>query len=271
MESKKEVEVELEEIATVEEDKGNKNVEKEDEKQETKEEAVDEGNVYSTLTNPSEHVYGVPTSTRSYTVNKDASPDVHRKVRVYRIISLVLFVICVLLMIVVLVLFMKLTGTQPCHVVEEIDRSPPEQLECSLKKCQEVYQQPIEGAQHLCRECGKGWLRFENTCYFLSQNRLPWQQSREECKRKGGDLAVITNERVQMYLSKKGNLHYWIGLSHVGTNEWIWINNTVLTVRYWGDDSSTGDCAILAANEPPERSWRPSHCKLYLQYICQKM
>lgn len=37
----------------------------------------------------------------------DASPDVHRKVRVYRIISLVLFVICVLLMIVVLVLFMK--------------------------------------------------------------------------------------------------------------------------------------------------------------------
>lgn len=37
MESKKEVEVELEEIATVEEDKGKENVEKEDkEKQETK-------------------------------------------------------------------------------------------------------------------------------------------------------------------------------------------------------------------------------------------
>lgn len=39
------------------------------------------------------------------------------------------------------------TGTQPCHVVEETDRAPLEQLECSLKKCQEVYQQPIEGAR----------------------------------------------------------------------------------------------------------------------------
>ncbi|XP_051720447.1 C-type lectin domain family 4 member C isoform X2 [Ctenopharyngodon idella] len=272
MESKKEVEVELKEIATVEEDKEKENKEKEDkEKKETKGEAVDEGNVYSSLTDPSEHVYGVPSSARSYTVNKDASPDIHRKVRVYRIISLVLFVICVLLMITVLVLFMKLTGTQPCQVVEETDRSPPEQLECSLEKCQQVYQQPIEGAQRLCSNCAKGWLKFENTCYFLSQNRLTWQKSREECQRKGGDLAVITNERVQMYLSRQGNLHYWIGLSRVGTNEWTWINNTVLTVRYWEDDSSTGECAILAANESPERSWRPSHCKLYLQYICQKM
>lgn len=37
---------------------------------------------------------------------------------------------------------------------------------------------------------------------------------------------------LQMYLSRKGNLDYWIGLSQVGTNEWTWINNTVLTVRW---------------------------------------
>lgn len=53
-------------------------------------------------------------------------------------------------------------------------------------------------AGHLCSDCGKGWLRFENTCYFMSQNRLNWQLSREECQRKGGDLAVITNQRVQV-------------------------------------------------------------------------
>ncbi|XP_058603681.1 CD209 antigen-like protein D isoform X2 [Onychostoma macrolepis] len=260
MESKKEVEVELEEIATVESDK-----EKEDQKEEKKDD-VEEGNIYTTLTNPSEYEYGVPSSTRSYTVNKDTSIDIHRKLRVYRIVSLVLFVICVLLLIVVLVLVMKLTGRQPCQKVEQIVTSLPEQ-ECSLKTCQEVHQLP----QPLCRDCGKGWLKFENTCYFLSQNRLTWQQSREECQRKGGDLAVITNERVQMYLSKMGNLHYWIGLNHSGENEWTWINNTVLTVRYWGDTSFPGECAILAGNEPPERSWRPSTCSLYLQYICQKM
>ncbi|XP_016357267.1 CD209 antigen-like protein D isoform X1 [Sinocyclocheilus anshuiensis] len=261
MESKKEVEVELEEITTVEEDK-----EKEDPKKETKAEKVEEGNIYSTLTSPSEHEYGVPSSTCSYTVNNDTSLDIRRKLRVYRIVSLVLFVICVLLLIVVLVLFMKLTGTPPCQEVEQTTRSLSEQ-KCSLERCQELYQLP----QRLCSDCGKGWLRFENTCYFLSQNRLTWQQSREECQRKGGDLAVITNERVQMYLSMKGNLHYWIGLSHLGTNEWTWINNAVLTARYWGDVSFPGQCAILAGNEPPERSWRPYSCNLYLQYICQKM
>ncbi|XP_059363612.1 CD209 antigen-like protein D isoform X1 [Carassius carassius] len=268
MESKKEVEVELEEIATIEEDK-----EKENQEKETKEEAVDEGNFYSTLTSPSEHEYGMPSSIRSYTVNKDPPLDIHRKIRVYRIVSLVLFVICVLLLIVVLLLFMKLTGTQPCQKVEEIERSPPEQ-ECSLKKCHEVYQLPrefVNNRERLCSDCGKGWLRFENTCYFLSQNRFTWQQSRKECQRMGGDLAVITNERVQMYLSRKGSLHYWIGLNHLGTNEWTWINNTALTVRYWGDQSFPGECGILAGNEPPERSWRPSSCSLYLQYICQKM
>lgn len=198
--------------------------------------------------------------------DSDTSIDIHRRLRVYRIVSLVLFVICVLLLIVVLVLFMNLTGKQPCQEVQQIASSPPEQ-ECSLKKCEELYPLP----QRLCSDCGKGWLRFENTCYFLSQNRLTWQQSRQECQRKGGDLAVITNERVQMYLSKKGTLNYWIGLNHLGENEWKWINNTVLTVRYWGDMSFPGECAILAGNDPPERSWRPSSCSLYLQYICQKM
>ncbi|XP_043116911.1 CD209 antigen-like protein D isoform X2 [Puntigrus tetrazona] len=260
MESKKEVEVELEEIAPVEEDKV-----KEDQKNEAKED-VEEGNIYTTLTNPPEHEYGVPSSTRSYTVNKDTSIDIHRRLRVYRIVSLILFVLCVLLLIVVLVLLLRLTGTPPCPEVEQTTRSLLEH-ECTLGKCQELHQLP----QRMCSDCGKGWLRFENTCYFLSQNRLTWQQSREECQRIGGDLAIITNERVQMYLNKKGDLHYWIGLNHLGANKWTWINNTVLTVRYWGDVSSPGECAILAANEPAERSWHPSSCDLYLQYICQKM
>lgn len=265
MESQKVVEVELEEIALVEEHKERENEDEQETKADTEEKTADEGNVYSALTEPSEYVYGVPSSTRFYTVNKDAS-DIYRRVRVYRVVSLVLFVICVLLLIVVLVLFIKLTGMHACQLTE----TTLEQ-ECSLKKCQDVYQQPFERAQGLCRDCGRGWLRFENTCYFLSQTRLTWQKSREECQRNGGDLAVITNERVQMFLSKRAILHYWIGLSHVGTNQWMWINNTVLTVRYWGDSSSSGECAILAAEEPAERSWQPESCRLNLQYICQKM
>jgi len=38
---------------------------------------VDEGNVYSSLTNPSEHVYGLPSSIRSHTVNKGKTLFIH--------------------------------------------------------------------------------------------------------------------------------------------------------------------------------------------------
>lgn len=255
MESTQNVEVELEEITTAKE-KENK------ESRETKEE--EEGNVYSTLTQPSDHVYGGPSLTKSYTVNE----DIHRKVRVYRTISLVLLAICVLLLILVLVLFVKLTEKQSCQT-DPADTTLVQ--ECNLKKCQDLYQESLfhERSQCSCFACDMGWLKFENSCYFLSKERLSWQESRKECQRKGGDLAIITNERLQSYLTKNGNMHYWIGLNQVGTNQWIWNNNTVLTVRYWGHMFSNGDCALLAANEPPEQSWHQSICTLYLPYICQ--
>ncbi|KAA0703137.1 Asialoglycoprotein receptor 2 [Triplophysa tibetana] len=252
MDSPIEVEVELEEINTAEENK---------EIRETKEK---EGNIYTTLSQPSDAIYGKPSSTRSYAVNEDTA----RKVRVYRIISLVLFAVCVLLLIVILGLCVKLTGMQSCQNADPTDTSLQE---CNLKKCQDIYQQSLfHESQCSCHhDCDKGWSKFENSCYFLSKERLSWHESRKDCQRKGGDLAMITNGRLQTYLTTNGNMHYWIGLNQAGTNQWIWNNNTVLTVRYWGQRFSSGDCALLAANEEPERSWHQSICSLYLQYICQ--
>lgn len=254
MESTKAVEVELEEIATSEEKEEN------EKSRETKE---NEGNVYSALSHPSDHVYGepAPTPTCTYTFNE----DIERKVRVYRIISVVLFAICVLLMIVVFVLSVKVTGKQSCQIVEP--KEMPAAKECNRKKCQEMYQLQTSCLHNYCE---RGWLNFEDSCYFLSNKRLSWHESRAECQKKGGDLAIITKERLQRYLSENGNVHYWIGLNLGGTNQWIWNNNTVLTVRYWGKKLLDGKCALLAANEPPERSWHQSDCALSLHYICQK-
>ncbi|KAI7806653.1 putative C-type lectin domain family 4 member C [Triplophysa rosa] len=157
--------------------------------------------------------------------------DTQRKVRVYRIISLVLFAVCVLLLIVVLVLFVKLIGKQSCQTADPTDTALQE---CNLMKCKDIYQQSLfHESQCPCRhDCDKGWSKFENSCYFLSKDRLSWHESRKECQRRGGDLASITNERLQGYLTTNGNMYYWIGLNQVGTNQWMWNNNTVLTVRW---------------------------------------
>ncbi|TRZ01727.1 hypothetical protein DNTS_032280 [Danionella cerebrum] len=194
MQSEKTVQVELEEIATVEEQ-----IETEETTPCTAQhKRIDEENVYSSLTNPAEDLYGLPSNTRYNTVNK----------------------------------------------------------------------------VNLCIECDNGWRRFENSCYFLSEDRLTWQKSREQCQKKGGDLAIITNQHVQEFLSNEDGLHYWIGLSHKGTSEWMWVNNTVLTVSYWNTPAGKsyfGECGLIATNEPAEASWQPAYCKLYSQYICQKI
>lgn len=41
-------------------------------------------------------------------------------------------------------------------------------------------------------------MKFKNSCYFMSKERLNWQQSREVCQKKSGDLVVIINEHVQV-------------------------------------------------------------------------
>lgn len=49
-----------------------------------------------------------------------------------------------------------------------------------------------------CAECGKGWITYKNSCYYISKERLSWQESRESCQKRGGDLVVIDNEIEQV-------------------------------------------------------------------------
>uniref|UniRef100_A0A3B3DHG7 C-type lectin domain-containing protein n=1 Tax=Oryzias melastigma TaxID=30732 RepID=A0A3B3DHG7_ORYME len=91
--------------------------------------------------------------------------------------------------------------------------------------------------------CPYKWTLHGNYCFFLSTIRLSWEQSQSKCSSVCGSLAVITSQ--ENFLTKKGNLIYWIGLKK-HQSVWQWVNNKTLEKRIF-----------LNACCSSSLSWRP--------------
>lgn len=57
-----------------------------------------------------------------------------------------------------------------------------------------------------CRQCENGWLPLGRSCFYLSRYRLSWEESQKNCTARGGSLAVITNQGLQVALI---SLKFW--------------------------------------------------------------
>ncbi|XP_068130528.1 hepatic lectin-like isoform X2 [Hyperolius riggenbachi] len=101
--------------------------------------------------------------------------------------------------------------------------------------------------------CETGWIEFEGSCYFLTSTKSNWMKARSACVGKNADLAVITSENEQKFLSAKtGNTEYWIGLTdNEEEGKWTWVDGTQYSSSYksWkpGEPSQSGneDCAHM--------------------------
>ncbi|XP_053350003.1 CD209 antigen-like protein C [Clarias gariepinus] len=203
--------------------------------------------------------------------------DAYGKVRVYKRISALFMVLTLLLLAVVLALAMKLydiQSIQDCPEVPEVEEI--EEFNCSRQLCQALYPltESVENHEYHCTECGKGWVKLENSCYFLAKERLSWQESRKACQKHGGDLVVIGNEQVQKLLTEKRGLLYWIGLRYSEKQQWMWVNNTALTKSYWAYGQPNPDtqdsCVLLRGQKPYANNWYTNPCAVSSHYICQR-
>ncbi|XP_077454282.1 killer cell lectin-like receptor subfamily E member 1 [Stigmatopora argus] len=60
--------------------------------------------------------------------------------------------------------------------------------------------------------CPNGWMRLDQSCYYLSTFTLDSDESDVHCKQKGGSLASIYTDDIQNFLTENGkNWTYWIG------------------------------------------------------------
>ncbi|XP_034030468.1 killer cell lectin-like receptor subfamily B member 1A [Thalassophryne amazonica] len=216
----------------------------------------EETSEYAKLEGPSEDIY-------SEAILMDTSPkpgpdkQTPGNVRAYQAACVILSIICLILLGVILILSMK---SQTGHTDQEAG--------CSFEHCK-VYLPNILQRYHKCQLCAKGWLTFEGWCFYVSTFRLNWEESERNCRNKGGSLAVITDSRVQSFLTQKGMAKYWIGLRQNGTN-WNWVNFETLGESFWAERKSEGDCGILNTYEPPEKNWIKASCKAATYFICQR-
>ncbi|XP_030643700.1 C-type lectin domain family 4 member E-like [Chanos chanos] len=86
----------------------------------------------------------------------------------------------------------------------------------------------LESQQHGAARWHRGWRRFQCSCYYVSTVTKNWEQSRQDCRGKGGDLVIINSREEQWFLYSL-RVKFWIGLTDEDTEgEWKWVDGTPL-------------------------------------------
>uniref|UniRef100_A0A8C4CLE6 C-type lectin domain-containing protein n=1 Tax=Denticeps clupeoides TaxID=299321 RepID=A0A8C4CLE6_9TELE len=103
-----------------------------------------------------------------------------------------------------------------------------------------------------------------------------WNESRQYCQERGGDLVVIRYKWEHMLLNEKG-MNGWLGLTdqgHDGT--WRWVDGSPLTLQFWrkGEPAirnGRGDCVVLHTKKQiPERTWSYYDCSARHYAVCEE-
>ncbi|NWR40766.1 CLC4D protein, partial [Tachuris rubrigastra] len=78
--------------------------------------------------------------------------------------------------------------------------------------------------------CPKGWKRFQNSCYFLSPDKMSWADSEQNCTGMGSHLVVINSEEEQQIKQASRGGNFYIGLRAEIKDQWQWVDKTPYNV-----------------------------------------
>ncbi|XP_042329971.1 macrophage mannose receptor 1-like [Sceloporus undulatus] len=135
--------------------------------------------------------------------------------------------------------------------------------------------------------CPESWLLFENKCYkvfgFKEDDQKSWNAARSVCVDPdiGGNLATISNERLQAFLTfqlKNLQTDAWIGLNDINEEHmYLWTDGTGVNYTNWAKgfpssnyDGAMEDCVVVK-NRPLKEAgtWKHFRCSIMKGYICQ--
>ncbi|XP_051247510.1 C-type lectin domain family 4 member C-like isoform X7 [Dicentrarchus labrax] len=152
-------------------------------------------------------------------------------------------------------------------------------------------QPPVVKENDSCPKCEYGWEQHGTQCYYFFTNNLTWNESRDECRQKGGDLVQIDSREEQTFLElklrEKMNFDedkFWIGLTDSekeGT--WLWVDGSPLkeSLTFWSGkepdnwterDPDGEDCVRMGekARAHDLKCWFDQSCKVPHRSICEK-
>ncbi|CAI5691479.1 C-type lectin domain family 4 member E [Oreochromis niloticus] len=172
--------------------------------------------------------------------------------------------------------------TQPCSPIQTTSPQPPEinmikQSHSTIPTT--TPQLPDITMNDPCYKCEDGWNQNGEECYYFSSSESSWNESRTECRTRGGDLVKIDSSDEQRFLQTKTG-YFWIGLTDSAEEgRWLWVDGSPLneSLTFWFDDQPNSypvedpdgeDCAMMG--HWGIMLWFDYPCKVTLRSICEK-
>uniref|UniRef100_A0A8B9TL79 C-type lectin domain-containing protein n=1 Tax=Anas platyrhynchos TaxID=8839 RepID=A0A8B9TL79_ANAPL len=109
--------------------------------------------------------------------------------------------------------------------------------------------------------CPEGWTPFKESCYYFSDDQMPWDESQQNCSGMGSQLVVINTEEIQMKYQQHGiNLY----IDQTPYNE---------SAAFWrpGEPSDKHDepCVLIHYQKDVFRNWNDVQCTIHSYRICE--
>nr|XP_038035497.1 C-type lectin domain family 4 member D-like [Anas platyrhynchos] len=132
--------------------------------------------------------------------------------------------------------------------------------------------------------CPEGWRPFQESCYYFSDDQMPWDESQQNCGGMGSQLVVINTKAEQDFLSKEirrqmkyrlNGINLYIGLRAQKVGQWRWADQTPYNERaaFWrsGEPSNVTDepCVVISYQKDVFRNWNDVPCRIRFYRICE--
>eukprot|EP00075_Anas_platyrhynchos_P015337 XP_027304590.1 C-type lectin domain family 4 member D-like isoform X4 [Anas platyrhynchos] len=131
--------------------------------------------------------------------------------------------------------------------------------------------------------CSEGWRPFQESCYYFSDDQMPWDESQQNCSGMGSQLVVINTKAEQAFLYKEIQMKYrqnginlYIGLRAQKVGQWRWADQTPYNERaaFWrrgepSDQPSDELCVVIHYQKDIFRNWNNVPCTIHSYWICE--
>ncbi|CAH3124173.1 unnamed protein product, partial [Porites lobata] len=123
-------------------------------------------------------------------------------------------------------------------------------------------------------QCKMGWQEWNQACYKLSRDFLPFFNASSICRQSGAELVSITSLQENEFVHNVSEGEdVFIGLRAAKANDsFVWSDGSTFDYTRWEDGEPNGDCAVdgccVFLVEATGR-WKDTPCEMWQRFVCK--